>query len=248
MKKETFLSIVLSCVCFLSLIYMSSLFLPDQQVSVSKEIKEKVVYLTFDDGPSKYTQEVLDILKKEDVKATFFVTGQNEDYLPLVEKEAKQGHVVAVHTYSHSFQEIYGSVDAYFKDVDKMNEVIKKYTGSKSNILRFPGGGSNTVSRRYTNGIMSSLVKEVEKRGFHYYDWNATNGDGEGGGSVSQMLQTTMRESSGKDEVMLLMHDGTGNGLTVQALPSIIDYYKKEGYTFKVINEQTEVFHQNVAN
>lgn len=249
MKKETYLSIFLSCIGFLSLIYLSSKFIPDGSTEpVTKEIEEKVVYLTFDDGPSKNTQAVLDILKEKKVKATFFVTGQNEDYLPLLEKEAKDGHEVAVHTYSHNFQEIYSSVDAYFKDLDKMNGVIKQYTGKKSKIIRFPGGGSNTVSRRYQNGIMSTLSQEVTKRGYQYYDWNATNGDGGCGGSIQGLLQTAINESKGKNEVMLLMHDGTCNTGSVQALPAIIEYYKKEGYTFKVIDSSTSVFHQTIAN
>lgn len=216
------------------------------QVTVKKSDEEKVVYLTFDDGPSKYTPQVLEILKKYNCKASFFVTGMNPKYRQYIKIAHEQGHTIGLHTYSHSYKTVYSSVDAYFDDLNKVGNMVKEYIGFVPKYIRFPGGGSNTVSKKYTKGIMTKLTKMVIDKGYQYYDWNAENGDGYTRMSKSQMIKRAT--SSSKNHIMLLMHDANGKQNTIDTLPTIIEYYQKRGYVFKAIDETTPIFHQHVNN
>ena len=218
------------------------------QVEVVDKTKdnEKVVYLTFDDGPSRHTPEVLEILKRYQCKATFFITGMNEKYRPYIKTAYDQGHTIGLHTYSHNYSKVYASTNAYFKDLDKVGKLAKEYIGFTPKYIRFPGGGSNTISRKYNKGIMSQLTKQVGKKGYIYYDWNCENGDGYAHMSQSQMLKRATSSSAKK--VMILMHDANGKQNTVDILPKVIEHYQKKGYTFKAIDDSTPVFHQHVNN
>ena len=218
------------------------------QVEVVDKTKdnEKVVYLTFDDGPSRHTPEVLEILKRYQCKATFFITGMNEKYRPYIKTAYDQGHTSGLHTYSHNYSKVYASTNAYFKDLDKVGKLAKEYIGFTPKYIRFPGGGSNTISRKYNKGIMSQLTKQVGKKGYIYYDWNCENGDGYAHMSQSQMLKRATSSSAKK--VMILMHDANGKQNTVDILPKVIEHYQKKGYTFKAIDDSTPVFHQHVNN
>ncbi|WP_270524932.1 polysaccharide deacetylase [Longibaculum muris] len=218
------------------------------QVEVVDKTKdnEKVVYLTFDDGPSRHTPKVLEILKRYQCKATFFITGMNEKYRPYIKTAYDQGHTIGLHTYSHNYSKVYASADAYFKDLDKVGKLAKEYIGFTPKYIRFPGGGSNTISRKYNKGIMSQLTKQVGKKGYIYYDWNCENGDGYAHMSQSQMLKRATSSSAKK--VMILMHDANGKQNTVDILPKVIEHYQKKGYTFKAIDDSTPVFHQHVNN
>ena len=186
------------------------------QVEVVDKTKdnEKVVYLTFDDGPSRHTPEVLEILKRYQCKATFFITGMNEKYRPYIKTAYDQGHTIGLHTYSHNYSKVYASTNAYFKDLDKVGKLAKEYIGFTPKYIRFPGGGSNTISRKYNKGIMSQLTKQVGKKGYIYYDWNCENGDGYAHMSQSQMLKRATSSSAKK--VMILMHDANGKQNTVE--------------------------------
>lgn len=249
MTKETLQKVLISCSCFLLLVSIAAHYLRKQEAqAVNAEVESKVVYLTFDDGPSKNTQGILDVLKEKEVSATFFVTGQNEEFIDLIKTEYDLGHSIGVHTYSHDFKEIYSSVDAYMNDLEKMNDIIRNQTGSETKVMRFPGGVSNTVSRKYCSGIMTSLSDMVTQKGYRYYDWNASNGDGECGSDASALVRQALKESNGKNEVILLMHDGSCNKGTVTALPDIIDGLKSQGYEFKTIDTSTQVVHHQIAN
>lgn len=251
MNKKTFQKVLIACVGFLIFVtFMAVVFrhfadTKDEPVSAQAD---KVMYLTFDDGPSQNTEAVLKILKQYDVNATFFVTGQFPEYEALIKDEFKQGNAIGVHTYCHDYATIYASAEAYFKDIDQANAMIKRQTGITSPLLRFPGGTSNTVSRKYCEGIMTTLSKEAIEKGYQYYDWNAENGDGNSSLDKDTLIETALKEVKGKDSVMMLMHDGGGNEATVKALPTIIENLKKQGYTFKVIDATTPVFHHHIAN
>ncbi len=216
------------------------------KVSVKDKVVEKVVYLTFDDGPSKYTSEVLSILRKYNCKASFFITGMNSSYFKYIKVAYDEGHTIGLHTYCHKYNKVYASVDAYFNDLDKIGALAKKYIGFVPKYIRFPGGSSNTVSRKYTKGIMTKLTKMVEEKGYQYYDWNAENGDGYSKMSKSEMIRRAT--SSSRDHVMILMHDANGKQNTVETLPTIIKYYQDRGYVFKAIDESTPVYHQHINN
>lgn len=207
---------------------------------------EKVVYLTFDDGPSRHTEEVLEILDRYDCKATFFITGMNPSYRKYIKIAHDKGHTIGLHTYSHNYAKVYASIDAYFDDLEKIGNLAKDYIGYVPKYIRFPGGGSNTVSAKYSKGIMTKLTKMVEEKGYIYYDWNAENGDGYTKMTKSEMLKRAT--SSSQNKIMILMHDANGKQNTVDILPKVIEYYQKKGYTFKAIDDSAIVPHQRVNN
>lgn len=210
---------------------------------------DKIVYLTFDDGPSANTKKILDILDKYHAKATFFVTGDNgssRKYRSMIKEIHKRGHTVALHTYSHDFS-IYKSVDAYFNDLTKIGNVVKEEIGFVPHFIRFPGGSSNTVSRKYCKGIMTTLVSEVQNRGYQYYDWNVDSTDASGNNiPASQIIKASIGYSY--HNINLLMHDTGAKKTTVEALPSIIEYYVSKGYSFKGINQNSFSPHFKVNN
>ena len=210
-----------------------------------------VIYLTFDDGPNNtITKQILDILKEENVKATFFVTNKGSD--SIIKREYNEGHTVALHTASHEYSKVYSSVDNYFKDLDLVQARVKRITGVESKIIRFPGGSSNTVSRNYDKGIkiMTILTSEVLNRGYKYYDWNVDSGDAGNCVSASNksncVYKNVTKNLSKKRSNIVLMHDI--KSYTKDALRDIIAYGKANGYTFKAITTDTTMITQRVNN
>ena len=205
------------------------------------------IYLTFDDGPQwGSTETILNVLKEEGVKATFFVTSSGPD--SLIKREYDEGHVVALHTASHNYARIYSSVDAYFNDLNIVSDRVKRITGQESKIIRFPGGSSNTVSRNYKRGIMTTLTNEVLRRGYRYHDWNVDSNDaGRCAGGSSSCVYSYVVNSLSKGRCnMVLMHDI--KSYTANALRDIIQYGKNNGYTFEVITMDTPMVTQRVNN
>ena len=217
-----------------------------RKVIVSERNKNGTIYLTFDDGPNSGTTNViLDILKEEGVEATFFVTNKGPD--ELIKREYDEGHTVALHTASHDYAIVYASVDSYFNDLYSVQERVKRITGEESKIIRFPGGSSNTVSRKYCNGIMTTLTQEVQNRGFKYYDWNLSSGDAAGGSPTAEQIYNNVVGSLRKDRAnMVLMHDI--KTYTRDALRDIIRYGKDNGYRFEKITMSTDMVTQRVNN
>lgn len=207
--------------------------------------EEKVIYLTFDDGPSENTKEILDILAKYNVKATFFITGEDKNHRDLIKTAYDAGHTIGLHTYSHNYSEVYASVDAYFKDLEKIGELAKEQLGFVPCFIRFPGGASNMVSAQYCKGIMSKLVDMVQEKGYQYYDWNLDSGDGAGQGK-DELIKNSQTDKI--NHVMLLCHDAGAKHETVEALPSIIEYYQQKGYEFRPIDRESYVVHHGVNN
>lgn len=209
-------------------------------------VSNGIIYLTFDDGPNMGTTNViLDILKEEGVKATFFVTNKGDD--SLIKREFDEGHTVALHTASHDYAKVYASDEAYFADLYSVQDRVKRITGYESKIIRFPGGSSNTISRRYSVGIMSRITKETLNRGFKYYDWNVSSGDAAGGQPTSSDIYNNVVNNLRHDRVnMVLMHDI--KTYTRDALRDIIKYGKQNGYRFEKITEDTEMVTQRVNN
>ena len=204
---------------------------------------DKVIYLTFDDGPSSITPMVLDILKRENVKATFFVTGHHRNYTYLIKREFDEGHAIGAHSFSHHY-DIYASQEAFFKDLEKLQKVIEKYTGSRTRLIRFPGGSSNASHRLYNDDpyFMNRLCNEVRRRGYQYIGWNLSSKDSSSGFvSTSTIIEMATRDKS--NDVCLLMHDTFGKETTVEALPAIIQYYKEKGYRFGVLDTKSSGYH-----
>ncbi len=193
----------------------------DKDVTAVEPEAAHKVYLTFDDGPSKYTEEILDILDEYDVKATFFVLGkENEHSIEMIREIAERGHTLGMHSYSHRYADVYRSVDDFSADFYRIYAYILENTGIQSTCYRFPGGSSNTVSDLDMH-VFADFLAEQE---IEYYDWNLSSGDG---GSVLLDVDTLVRNSTQDIEKhetsIILMHDAASRPTTVEALPQIIE-------------------------
>ena len=187
----------------------------------------KKVYLTFDDGPSSNTDQILDILKDYDVKATFFVVGKTDERsVKAYQRIVEEGHTLAMHSYSHRYDEIYESKEAFARDLNSLQEYLYETTGVWPRIYRFPGGSSNTVSKV----DMQELIEYLTDIGITYFDWNVASGD-----AVSRTLpaETIVNNClSGiekQKESVILMHDASNKGTTIEALPQIIEAIQEQG-------------------
>ena len=192
---------------------------------------KKVAYLTFDDGPStNNTPQILDILDKNNIKATFFVIGQNAEKNPdLVKREVSEGDVVGNHTYSHNMRYVYSSTSNFISDLDKNDKVLKSIIGDDYNLklVRFPGGSFGTRLAPYREA--------AKKSGYHYIDWNDLTGDAEHNNVPVSALMSELEKYTTQDHVVILMHDAPAKVTTVQALPQVIEFLKSKGYTFETL-------------
>lgn len=222
-----------------------TVYTPKKCFSSVSNGKPGVIYLTFDDGPStKNTARLLDILKEENVKATFFLTDKtNTDY--LIKRMYDEGHTIGLHTASHNYKYIYSSTTNFIKDIEKIQEKVARITGEKSSIIRFPGGSSNTVSS-FNPGIMCTLSNMVIEKGYHYFDWNVSSGDAGGSRSKKNTYRNVTNNLSKNRANVVLMHDIYDS--TVDAVKDIIKYGKDNGYTFEKITMDTEMYTHYVNN
>lgn len=179
------------------------------------------VYLTFDDGPSIYTNDILDILDSYNVKATFFVVGKEEtDAEEALQRIVDEGHTLGMHSYSHKYKELYESMDSFTQDFARIRDYIYQATGVESVCYRFPGGSSNTVSEI----DMHDFIDYLDSQGVEYYDWNVSSGDG---GSMKlstdTLLENCTKDIDTRDTSIILLHDSAEKPTTVEALPDIIE-------------------------
>lgn len=213
--------------------------------------KKGVIYLTFDDGPStNTTPKILDILDKKGVKATFFIINYDpgSEREELVKREHEAGHAVAIHGYSHTYSQIYQSNETYMNNITKLQEKIKNTIGIDVKITRFPGGSSNTISRHYSQGIMTRMCYELVSKGYTYFDWNVDSDDA-GSAKSSDDVYRNVTNGLKKDRAnVVLMHDFSGNTKTLNALESIIDFGLQNGYTFETITEETQMVTHKTNN
>ncbi len=206
--------------------------------------EERVIYLTFDDGPGMYTEELLDILKKYDVKATFFVTNQFKKYTHLIKREYEEGHAIGVHSLTHKWN-IYRSVATYVKDFNDMNQIIYDYTGERVSIFRFPGGSSNTVSKKYSTGVVKAIASKMSKNGYVYFDWNVDSEDAAGANS-EKIINNVINGINSRKSSVILMHDIKRS--TVSSIETIIKYALDNGYTFKTLMVNSQTCHHSINN
>lgn len=220
----------------------------DREVIVINRVSSSgkgVIYLTFDDGPSNLTKEILDILDREGIKATFFVCGANE----YTKRAYNSGHTIALHSNTHDYSYIYASSSNYFSDLNSISDKVYSVINIRPKIIRFPGGSSNTVSRNYKSGIMSYLTVEVVNRGYSYFDWNVDSNDaGSDVGNSTNIYYNVVNNVSHSRANVVLMHDSANHRATVNALSDIIRYGKDNGYTFKAIDDSTPVIRHGVNN
>ena len=204
----------------------------------------KVVYLTFDDGPSAYTSGLLDVLDAYGAKATFFVVGSGNG--SMMRQIVNRGHSIGIHSVSHDYGQIYASPEAYFDDLMEMQSIIYDNTGVKTTLMRFPGGSSNLVSRHSCEGIMTYLTQAVRDAGFQYFDWNVYSGDA---GETKKTEKVANNVISGIQEhrvSIVLQHDI--HSYSVDAVEDILNWGKRNGSRFLALQPDSPGFHHDLNN
>ena len=195
------------------------------------EKKIKTVYLTFDDGPSGHTDQILEILKKNNIKATFFVIGIGKNFKDY-KKITDQGHAIGLHSFTHEYKKVYANEDSFFKEFYQLRDAIKSTTGQDVKIIRFPGGSSNAIASK---ALKTAIINRLTREGFVYFDWNCDSTDASGNNvPVAKLVKYGVCTTH--PDINVLMHDTNAKKTTVQALQQIIDGYKKAGYTFETLN------------
>ena len=205
-----------------------------------KNTNEKnTVYLTFDDSVSHNTEDILDILKNYNIKATFYLTGEANP--EILKRMINEGHAIGNHTYSHNYEYIYSSVDNFFKDFYKEEAYLESIIGYKTKLVRLPGGSNNSVSKNYGNeNIMKEITDELKKRGYIYTDWNSEAKDATTKNITSEQIKNNIFKTVSKDkDAIVLMHQTKGKETTVEALPSIIEKFQDMGFKFDIISENS---------
>lgn len=208
----------------------------DNILNIYKNTGEKRVFLTFDDGPSKtVTPLILDLLKKENIKATFFLLGSRVEYNPdLVKRAYDEGHYIANHGYSHQYSSIYSSIDSILDEYNKTEQCIQKALGDSnyhSNLFRYPGGSNGGKYNK-----LKQEAKEVLKQNqIAYLDWNALSNDAAGAKTKEELINNIKSTVGGKSSVVILMHDASDKILTYETLPDVISFLREQGYKFETI-------------
>ena len=194
---------------------------------------EKIAYLTFDDGPSNLTPKVLDLLDQYDAKATFFVVCQNnEEYEEYLSEIVKRGHTLALHSYSHDYNKIYASKDAFLKDYQQVFDWVVENANYTPSLFRFPGGSNNGSSY-----VSHEIIQEMKARGFQYFDWNVSSGDGSNLTTTSNIIDNICNNIGHVDTPVVLMHDGSGKNATLAALPDVLKNLSQAGYQFHALDK-----------
>ncbi|WII38298.1 polysaccharide deacetylase [Paenibacillus thiaminolyticus] len=208
---------------------------------VEEKKPDKVVYLTFDDGPSIHTKDVLDILAKEQVKATFFVLGQHAKRdQEMVQTIAEAGHAIGNHSYNHEYKELYGSFREFWRQIRETGKVLEDILGYEPRLVRAPGGTAMNFDKQY--------FELMQQAGYLVHDWHVDSGDSKRRGVPAKEIVSSVKQGALLKETVVLMHDGSGHGETVKALPEIIRFYKDKGYTFDVLSPEVKPVQFHVAS
>ena len=204
-----------------------------------------MIYLTFDDGPGIYTGQLLDLLARYNVRATFFVTCLNPDYEDMVGRAFREGHSIGVHTASHNYYDIYSSEEAFLADFNRTEAMIYRQTGSYTKLFRFPGGSSNTVSS-FNPGIMSRLAQIMTDMGYCYFDWNVTSGDAGETTETKTVVDNIIGGCAGRRVSVVLQHDI--KDFSINAVEKVLSWGLRNGYTFLPLDTTSPVTHHGIRN
>lgn len=207
------------------------------------------VALTFDDGPSlNITPEILNVLARNDVRATFFILGFGPEKEALVIREFSEGHTIGYHGMSHNYPDIYSSLSVLMENFYKLEEKVNNLTGYTSKLIRFPGGASNTVSRNYCKGIMTAATEEVANYGYTYFDWNVDSGDAGSAKSAEDIYQNVVNGIRPGRFNVVLMHDASTKANTLEALQRIIDFCVENDYELVPLDSTSPHVQHGTAN
>lgn len=196
--------------------------------------EKKVAYLTFDDGPSETTKEVLKVLEEKDVNATFFLIGNQitDDTVPILKQSVAGGNCIGIHTYCHECKVIYCSAEAYLNDFKQAYDAIKDNLGVEPKIFRFPWGSAN----RFLSNIEEEVIQKLEAEGFTYFDWNVSAEDSVGKPTSYSIMSNIRKDYKKYNKPVILMHDSSCNKLSAKMLPQVIDELKSAGYSFDTLD------------
>ncbi len=221
-----------------SLFDQSRLMVEDAVAEGEDEMEPYCIYLTFDDGPSENTSKILTILREYDVKATFFVIGKtDEDSLMLYDQIVQAGHTLGMHSYSHRYDSIYASKEAFEKDLDSISRLITECTGQAPVYYRFPGGTSNSVT---SDANIRKYIDILHEKGIEYIDWNIDSGDASADvDSADEIVERVFKNFGRYHHNVVLMHDGSGHDMTVEALPRIIERARNMGAKLLPVTQET---------
>ena len=212
-----------------------------EEIDPSQVEESKKIYLTFDDGPSDNTGRLLDVLKEENVKATFFMVLNDKCDRQVIRRMAAEGHTLGIHSASHVYTEIYADLDSFRQDVQTVHDLLYEMTGQDVKLYRFPGGSSNRVS----DVPVDDCIAWLEEEGYTYFDWNASNGDSSGSGYTAEQLEDNVLRyvHNNSGATVVLMHDFKDCPATAESLPHLIDTLREEGYVLLPIDENTTPVH-----
>ncbi|MCD8354743.1 MAG: polysaccharide deacetylase [Clostridiales bacterium] len=215
-----------------------------EPVEKTDDNTQKIVYLTFDDGPSEtVTQEILDVLEQYDAHATFFVTAQygtKEHRSEMYQEILDAGNTIGLHSYSHSYQKIYASVESYLEDLNQIWQEVYDATGYEAALIRFPGGSVNS----YNGEFYSELIAEVTRRGFTYHDWVVSSGDAEGDSiPASTISSAVINACEDRTKSIVLLHDTDAKRTTLEALSTILEELTAQGYEFRALDASVRPYH-----
>ena len=207
----------------------------------------KIIYLTFDDGPGPYTNELINILNKYGAKATFFVKPNQSSYNYCLRNAYLSGHAIGNHTYSHNYEYVYSSTYNFWSDIEKADQIIRQQTGEGTKLLRFPGGSSNLVSS-FNPGVMTTLARQAKERGYAYFDWNVDSNDAGGARTSSEVYRNIVNgvSANGSTPSVVLCHDI--HYYTVNAMEDVVRWGQRNGYTFLPLTTSSPTAHHSIAN
>lgn len=221
----------------------------NEETEKQEDVTTGTIYLTFDDGPtSDSTPAILDILKSRNIKATFFVLNFSDENAQYIKREYKEGHTIALHGYTHTYSEVYKSADACMENFRKIGDRVYQTVGVNSKIIRFPGGSSNTVSKKYCVGVMSEVTERAKQQGYRYFDWNVDSDDAGKAKTSEKIYNNVTNGIKPNRNNVVLMHDFSGNHKTIDALNDIITWGLEQGYEFEKITEDTPMVTHSVNN
>lgn len=241
---------IVSCIISICILWQKNNFLqtitsytyheliaPERKIVVAPE-GEKICYLTFDDGPSKNTIKILDILKQYDAKATFFVIGNCicEENRAILERIVEEGHAIGLHAYNHVYEKFYANETSYLKDYESLYTVLKEDYGIETSLFRLPGGSAC----KYLYGNGREYVSKMQQRGFSCFDWNVTGEDSVGTPTVYSIQKNVFDRVFRYEKPIVLLHDSSIADVTVEALPGMIEKIRDEGYTFATLEHREE--------
>ncbi|OFI05833.1 peptidoglycan-N-acetylglucosamine deacetylase [Clostridium acetireducens DSM 10703] len=242
-KSKKIIILFLLCISLFSILLFKNVNLNNniKVVNTSEDKTKKEVYLTFDDGPIPViTDEILDVLKENNIKATFFVVGKEiEGREEILKRICKEGHGIGLHTYTHDLKKIYSNNDNFINEMIETQNKVKEITGYNSNIIRFPGGSAGRLNE--------NMLESLHNQKFKVYDWNVDLKDGMYPNlSPRKLLENAKKCRKDCTRVIILAHTNSNNQNTIIALKPIIDYYKNLGYEFKTISKNTREYYYKI--